>query len=147
MSCHFLLQRIFPTQGSNPGLLHLLHRQADSLPLSRQGSPGTHMKSNKKLNSSYGDVRQCSKASTYITCSIFVLPSPVYSQENQGTERLLNLLEINQLRSERPGLGIQAIGFYTLLYNLAETSSVCHVTHFFLLSCPPLNMPHFPYIP
>ena len=29
--CHFLLQGIFPTQGSNP---HLLHWQADSLPLS-----------------------------------------------------------------------------------------------------------------
>ena len=28
--CHFLLQGIFPTQGSNLGLLHLLHWQADS---------------------------------------------------------------------------------------------------------------------
>ena len=25
VGCHFLLQRIFPTQGSNPSLLHLLH--------------------------------------------------------------------------------------------------------------------------
>jgi len=33
--CHFLLQGIFPTQGSNPNLLHW---QADSLPLSHQGS-------------------------------------------------------------------------------------------------------------
>ena len=33
---HFLLQRIFPTQGQNP---HLLRWQADSLPLSYQGSP------------------------------------------------------------------------------------------------------------
>ena len=32
--CHFLLQGIFLTQGSNPGLLHLLHWQANSLPLS-----------------------------------------------------------------------------------------------------------------
>ena len=31
--------RDLPTQGSNPCLLHLLHRQADSLPLSHQGSP------------------------------------------------------------------------------------------------------------
>ena len=36
--CHFLLQRIFPTQGLNPSLLHLLHWQADSLPLSHPGS-------------------------------------------------------------------------------------------------------------
>ena len=33
VDCHFLLQGIFPTQGSNPHLLHLLHWQADSLPL------------------------------------------------------------------------------------------------------------------
>ena len=35
VSCHFLLQGIFPIQGSNPGLLHW---QVDSLPLSHQGS-------------------------------------------------------------------------------------------------------------
>ena len=34
--CHFLLQGIFPTQGSN---LCLLRWQADSLPLDHQGSP------------------------------------------------------------------------------------------------------------
>ena len=35
MGCHFLLQGIFPTQGSNPGLLHCRWSpalQADSLP-------------------------------------------------------------------------------------------------------------------
>ena len=32
--CHSLLQGIFPTQELNPRLLHLLHWQADSLPLS-----------------------------------------------------------------------------------------------------------------
>ena len=37
VSCHFLLQGIFPTQGSNPRLLHLLHWQADSLPLAPPG--------------------------------------------------------------------------------------------------------------
>ena len=36
VSCHFLLQGIFPTQGSNP---HLPHWQADSLLLSHRGSP------------------------------------------------------------------------------------------------------------
>ena len=38
VGCHFLLQGIFPTQGSNPRLLHL---QAKSLPLSLQGSPSS----------------------------------------------------------------------------------------------------------
>ena len=40
MGCHALLQGIFPTQGSNPCLLHLLHRQAGSLPLAPPGKPG-----------------------------------------------------------------------------------------------------------
>ena len=39
VGCHFLLQGIFPTQGSNPRLLYLLHWQADSLPLRHLGSP------------------------------------------------------------------------------------------------------------
>ena len=38
VGCHFLLQGIFPTQGSNLCLLGLLHWQADSLPLSHLGS-------------------------------------------------------------------------------------------------------------
>ena len=39
VGCRFLLQDIFPTQGSNPSLLCLLHWQADSLPLNHLGSP------------------------------------------------------------------------------------------------------------
>ena len=38
VGCHFLLQGIFPTLGSNPCLLHLLHWQADSLPLELPGN-------------------------------------------------------------------------------------------------------------
>ena len=37
--CHFLLQGISPTQGSNPCLFRLLHWQADSLPLCHLRSP------------------------------------------------------------------------------------------------------------
>ena len=39
VGCHFLLQGIFLTQGSNLHLLHLLCWQADSLPLTHQRSP------------------------------------------------------------------------------------------------------------
>ena len=39
VSCHFLLQGIFPTEGWN---LCLLHYQADSLPLYHLGSAGPH---------------------------------------------------------------------------------------------------------
>ena len=38
VGCHSLLQGIFPTQGLNPRLLHLLHWQEDSLPLRHLGS-------------------------------------------------------------------------------------------------------------
>ena len=37
MGCHALLQGIFPTQGSNPCFLHVLHRQVGSLPLAPPG--------------------------------------------------------------------------------------------------------------
>ena len=43
VGCHFLLQGIFPTQGTNPSLLRLLHCQVDSLPLSHLGRPYTYI--------------------------------------------------------------------------------------------------------
>ena len=39
MGCHFLLQGIFPTQGSNLHLLHLPDWQAGSLPPAQPGKP------------------------------------------------------------------------------------------------------------
>ena len=39
VGCHFLLQGIFPTQGSNPHLFHLLHWQTGSLLLATPGKP------------------------------------------------------------------------------------------------------------
>ena len=38
VGCHILVQGIFPTHGLYPQLLHLLHWQADSLPLHHLGS-------------------------------------------------------------------------------------------------------------
>ena len=43
MGCHVLLQGLFQIQGWNPCLLH---QQADSLPLSHQGSPPFHIRDN-----------------------------------------------------------------------------------------------------
>ena len=40
LGCHFLLQEIFPTQGSNPCFLCLLHWQAGSLPLEALSTSG-----------------------------------------------------------------------------------------------------------
>ena len=39
MDSHSLLQGIFPTQGSNPRLLHLLHWQVETLPIAPPGMP------------------------------------------------------------------------------------------------------------
>ena len=39
VGCHFFLQGIFPTQGSNPHLLCLLHWQADSFTTESPGEP------------------------------------------------------------------------------------------------------------
>ena len=46
MGCHFLLQGIFLTQGSN---LHSLHWRVDSLPLSHRGSPCVYIYSYIKV--------------------------------------------------------------------------------------------------
>ena len=45
MGCHFLLQGIFPTQGSKSGLLHW---QVDSLPLNHLGSPFVYLTTIRK---------------------------------------------------------------------------------------------------
>ena len=37
VGCHFLLQGIFPTLGSNPLLLRLLHQQVESSPTEPSG--------------------------------------------------------------------------------------------------------------
>ena len=59
VGCHALLQRIFPTQGLNPCLLHLLHGQVDSLLLTPPGNSSA-LKS---------DARKC----TIFCCSITLL--------------------------------------------------------------------------
>ena len=53
VGCHFLLQGIFLTQGSNPCLWHLLHWQANSLPLSHLGSPVVCICQSQSPNSSH----------------------------------------------------------------------------------------------
>ena len=54
MGCHALLQGIFPTQGSNPHLLCLLHWQVGSLPLSLRASQAALVVKNLLVNT--GDV-------------------------------------------------------------------------------------------
>ena len=58
MGCHFLLQRIFLTQGLNPHLLCLLHWQVDSLPLALPRKPSCSLVKHK-FPSSTGHLAQC----------------------------------------------------------------------------------------
>ena len=44
VGCHFLFQGIFPTRGSNPPLLQLLHWQAGPSPVSHLGSPDSDLR-------------------------------------------------------------------------------------------------------
>ena len=50
VGCHAVLQGLFPTQGSNLHLLHLLHWQAGSLPLALPGKPKSYTKKEKKTH-------------------------------------------------------------------------------------------------
>ena len=54
VGCHFFLQRLFLTLASNLRLLHLLHWQTVSLPLSPPGKPWYWLKKKKPIRTKYG---------------------------------------------------------------------------------------------
>ena len=70
MNCHFLLQGIFPTQGSNP---HLLHCQVGSLPLSHKRKTGTPISRNGIISVHINPERSGGK-SIYKRMSFFSVP-------------------------------------------------------------------------
>ena len=70
VGCHTLLQGIFPTQGLNPCLLHLLHCQVDSLPWAPPGKPLEMFNSVQSLSHVQFFVTLCT-AATWLPC-----PSP-----------------------------------------------------------------------
>ena len=63
VGCHFILQKIFLNQGSNPSLLHLLHWQADSLPLAPPGKPDSCL---GKIHIFFFNMQVCGKQITRI---------------------------------------------------------------------------------
>ena len=67
VGCHFLLQGIFLTQGSNPRLLHVLHWQEDSLPLCHLGSPGDALSGEMLSGTTCCSLRQISSDPTVFT--------------------------------------------------------------------------------
>ena len=64
--CHFLHQRIFPTQGLNLDLLRLLHWQGDSLSCATREAPPIRMTPFKKARSKYW--RGCKEKGTLLHC-------------------------------------------------------------------------------
>ena len=81
LNCHFLLQEVFLTQGSNSRLLCLLHWQADSLPLL---PPGKCQLTLSALSSTYPSAWLSLSASQsllttkYLFFVYFLLYIPVY---------------------------------------------------------------------
>ena len=69
---HFLLQRIFLTQGSNLCLLHLLHWQTDSLPPSHlEAHITTHMHENTSSSFKFVCMRVDPHLSTHVHWNLF----------------------------------------------------------------------------
>ena len=70
VDCHALLQGIFPTQGSSPPLLCLLHWQADSLPLTPSGKPPKicrcYIINFKEKNKHFGIFPLCKPISSFL---------------------------------------------------------------------------------
>ena len=60
VSHHFLLQGIFLTHGLNPRIVRLLYWQADSLPLSHQGSPAAAVAKSLQSCLTLSDPMDCS---------------------------------------------------------------------------------------
>ena len=68
VGCQALPQGIFPTQGSNPCLLCLLHWQVGSLPLAPSENPSEHHNLWKNIERFFGQFGNVTKST--ITASV-----------------------------------------------------------------------------
>ena len=71
VGCHFLLQGVFPTQGSNPRLQHLLHWQVDYLTLCHLGSPNKASYGERLAVSFPSSILKCLRKNSPILVSFF----------------------------------------------------------------------------
>ena len=103
VGCHFLLQTIFPTQGLNSHLLHLLHWQVDSLTLHNLGSPD---ESQKKERCVHVCVCVCVCVSTQLCltlCDLMNCDLPGSSVHGISQARILKWVAISySRRSSQP---------------------------------------------
>ena len=72
VGCYSLLLEIFPTQGSNPHLLCLLHWQMGSLPLAPPGKPTLIHKSSQLLHIANGEMDTQLRKVQWQWCSFYL---------------------------------------------------------------------------
>ena len=95
---HFLLQGIFPTQGQNLRLLHLLHWQEGFLSL---GPPGKTRKSQKQINCSFPLDSRTREAGVTVSLEAPGLDLPVSITNSPHVEGVL--IPMLQFDSEKLG--------------------------------------------
>ena len=99
MSCHFFVQGIFLTQGSNLHLSHFLHWQVDSLPLAPPGSPLSYI----PIPILYKGWTPDQGLTTYIILP-FCNASAAAAKSLQSCPTLCNPTDSSQLGSPVPGI-------------------------------------------
>ena len=119
---YFLLQGIFPTQGSNPCLLPILHWQADSLPLCHLGSPQWLL-----LLSRFSHVQLCAtpQEPTRLLCP-WNVPG---KNTGVGFHFLLNIQELSGVASYSQGLRNACISFVS--FSIQWSVTIYHPLPFY----------------
>ena len=98
VGCHFLLQGVFATQGSNP---HLLHWQVESLPWSHQRSPNSMVLALKREISMEQDTKPRHKPTHLWTINLwqrrqeYTMENTVSSISDSGKNGQLHVKEWN----------------------------------------------------
>ena len=109
VDCYFFLQRIFPTQGSNP---HLFHWQVDSLPLHQPGRPSKW----PDLRCCCSAIKSCPTLCDPMDCSRLGFPVPHHLPE-------FAQVDLRYLPKR----------FIPLKYNNNYNKISCYVTHLFTI--------------
>ena len=138
VGCYFQLQGIFLTQGLNLHLLHLLHWQADSLPLCHVGSPQSTLDPSQKAKKQWAAQSFVNKSSSNFH-GLFLLEVKVHANLQNSdflplhqallrlpTPRMFLLLESQTyLSSSKPNISL----FYSLstLVSLQTSFPIIHI--------------------
>ena len=123
VSCHFLLQGIFPNQGSNP---HFLHWQVDSLPLSHQGN---------HVQPKFSSVQSLSHV------WLFATPSTATRQASLSITNSWSLLKLMSVESMMPSnyLFSSVVPFSSCLQSFLASESF-PMSQFFALGRPSIGV-------